>query len=167
MAKERGDMEEIEKESLKKILSSYKSKSSELIPILLEVQANFGYLPEEAILLIARFLDITEGKIYSLASFYAQFRLTPLGRQQVAICRGTACHIRGAPKLLDEIEETIGIKEGETTSDREYTLETVACIGCCALAPCLRINNNVHGEVTPERARKLFHNVNKGEQGAQ
>lgn len=157
-------MEELEEELLREILSFYKGKTSELIPILLEVQANFGYLPEEAILLIASFLGITEGQIYSVASFYAQFRLIPLGRKRVTLCRGTACHIRGAPKILEETEKVLSLKEGETSSDLEYTLETVACIGCCALAPCIRINTDVHGEMTPEKVRGLFLASGEGEQ---
>ena len=150
---------------LREILSSYQGRKSELIPILLEVQANFGYLPEEVRRLIASFLNIAEGNIYSIASFYAQFRLTPIGRQRVTVCRGTACHIRGAPQILGEIEQAVGLKEGETTSDLEYTLETVACIGCCALAPCIRINNNVHGEMTPEKAKQLFPALTEGGPG--
>jgi len=149
-------MEDLEEQLLREILSFYRGEKNELIPILLEVQANFGYLPEDAIQLIASFFKIAEGKIYSVASFYAQFRLLPLGRQRVTVCRGTACHIRGSPHILREVEKTIGVKEGETTSDMEYTLETVACIGCCALAPCLKINNSVCGEMSLEKVRGLF-----------
>ena len=159
--------EELEKERLREILSFYEGKRSELVPILLEVQANFGYLPKEAILLITSFLNIMEGQIYSLASFYAQFRLTPIGRQRLTVCRGTACHIHGAPRILGEIEKAIGIEEGETRSDLEYTLETVACIGCCALAPCISINNEVHGEMTLEKVKKLSFTLNKGEPDVQ
>jgi len=157
--------EELESELLREILSFYKGQRSELLSLLLEVQANFGYLSKEAILLIASFLNIAEGQVYSVATFYAQFRLTPLGRQRVTICRGTACHIRGAPRILEEVEKAVGIKEGETTPDLEYTLETVACIGCCALAPCLKMDSNVHGEMTPEKARGFFPALNKGGQG--
>ncbi len=157
--------EELESELLREILSFYKGKRSELVSLLLEVQANFGYLSKEAILLIASFLNIAEGQVYSVATFYAQFRLTPLGRQRVTICRGTACHIRGAPRILEEVEKAVGIKEGETTPDLEYTLETVACIGCCALAPCLKMDSNVHGEMTPGKVRGLFPAWNKGGQG--
>jgi NADH-quinone oxidoreductase subunit E len=149
-------MEELEEQLLREILSFYRGKKRELIPILLEVQANFGYLPGDAIQLIASFLNIAEGEIYSVASFYAQFRLLPLGRHRITVCRGTACHIRGSQRLLEEIEKKVGIKEGETSSDMEYTLETVACFGCCALAPCLRIDNNVHGEMIIEKVRRLF-----------
>lgn len=157
-------MEELEEQLLREVLSFYRGKKRELIPILLEVQANFGYLPGDAIQLIASFLNIAEGEIYSVASFYAQLRLLPLGRQRVTVCRGTACHIRGATHILSEMERAVGLKEGETSSDLEYTLESVACFGCCALAPCIRINNNVHGEMTPEKVRKLLPVLNGGEQ---
>lgn len=155
-------MEKREERLLREILSFYKSKRGELIPILLQVQANFGYLPEKARRLISRFLNIPEGEVYSVASFYAAFRLAPLGRNRVTVCRGTACHIHGASHIVKEIEGLIDIKEGETTPDLEYTLETVACIGCCALAPCLRINSRVHAELTPEKVRGLFPTLDKG-----
>jgi NADH-quinone oxidoreductase subunit E len=148
--------EELEEGLLREILSFYKGERAELIPILLEVQANFGYLPDYALQFIASFIGIPEGEAYSVASFYALFRLAPLGRHRVTVCRGTACHIRGASQIVSEIEELISIKEGETTPDLEHTLETVACIGCCALAPCLRIDSRVHGEMTPEKVRELF-----------
>ncbi len=146
----------MKEELLRRVLSSYKGRRGDLIPILQAVQANFGRLPEEAMLKIARFIGIPESEVYAVATFYTQFRLTPLGRKHVTACRGTACHIRGAPQILQEIEKAVGIKEGEVTSDLEYSLETVACIGCCALAPCIRINRDVHGELTPERVEELF-----------
>ncbi len=158
-------MDKREEKLLREILSLYKGRRGELIPILVQVQANFGYLPEKARKLIASFLNIPEGQLYSVASFYAQLRLEPLGRQRVTVCRGTACHIRGAPQILRKIESAIGIKEGETRSDMEYTLESIACIGCCALAPCLRVNNKVHGEMTPGKVGELFPVLNTGGQG--
>jgi len=159
-------MNGLDEELLRDILSYYQGGRSDLVPILLEVQVNFSYLPEEATQLIATFLGITEGAIHSVASFYAQFRLTPVGRHRVTVCRGTACHIRGAPHILGEIENEIGIEEGETRSDLEYTLESVACIGCCALAPCIKINQDVHGELTPGKTEQLFLALNKGEPDA-
>lgn len=147
---------------LQDILLTYRGNRSELVPILQEVQDSFGYLPEKAMLDIARFIGVPESHVYSVASFYAQFRLLPLGRKRIAVCRGTACHIRGAPQILNAIERTIGLKEGETSDDLEYTLETVACIGCCALAPCIRINKEVSGEMTPEKAQLLFLSDNNG-----
>lgn len=146
----------MEEELLGGILSYFEGKRGELIPILQQVQANLGHLPETALRRVARFIGVPESQVYSVASFYAQFRLAPLGRQRVAICRGTACHIRGAPQILEEASKVLGLPEGETSADLEYTLETVACIGCCALAPCLRVNEAVHGELTPEGVRELF-----------
>jgi NADH-quinone oxidoreductase subunit E len=164
-AKSRNEEREIcmEEELLEQILASYKGERSELVPILQEVQENLGYLPEKAMQNIARFTGVPESHVYSVASFYAQFRTLPLGKKRVAVCRGTACHIRGAPHVLHEIEASIHLKEGETSEDLEYTLETVACIGCCALAPCIRVNKDVTGDMTPEKARKLFNgNKNSG-----
>jgi NADH:ubiquinone oxidoreductase subunit E len=138
------------------ILSSHGKTADNLVPILLTVQDTFGYLPPSVIKRIADFLEIPSGKIYSVATFYKRFQLKPVGRHRITICRGTACHIRGAPQIITEIEQTIGIKEGETSVDMEYTLETVACIGCCALAPCLKINDAVHGAMTPRKAGILF-----------
>jgi NADH-quinone oxidoreductase subunit E len=146
----------MEEELLDDILSSFNGERNELIAILQEVQENLGYLPEKAMLDIARFIGVPDSHVYSVASFYTQFRLLPLGRKRIAVCRGTACHIRGAPQILSTIERTIGLKEGETSDDLEYTLETVACIGCCALAPCIKINREVSGEMTPEKAKELF-----------
>lgn len=147
----------MEEELLTEILASCKGSRGELISILQEIQDNLGYLPEKLLLDVAKFIGIPESHVYSVASFYSQFRLLPLGRNRITICRGTACHIRGAPQILNEIGKTIGIKEGETTNDLEYTLETVACFGCCALAPCIRVNTDVYGEMKPEKVEELFH----------
>jgi NADH-quinone oxidoreductase subunit E len=156
-------VEQQHEERVKEILSSYESGPGKLVPILLDVQSSIGYLPEEGMQQVARFLNINVGQIYSVASFYSQFQLTPVGRLRVTVCRGTACHIRGAPQILEELENEIGIKEGETSSDMEYTLETVACIGCCALAPCIKINTDVHGELTPRKVNEVLHNLDKEE----
>jgi len=155
-------MDELTEELLREILSFYRGHKRELIPILLEVQTNFGYLPKEAILLVAEFLNLPEGHIYSVASFYKRLRLLPLGRQRVTVCRGTACHIRGGAKILKEAEKALGIEEGETSSDLEYTLDTVACVGCCALAPCLTVNGRVRGIMSADKVRKLFAATSSG-----
>jgi NADH-quinone oxidoreductase subunit E len=138
------------------ILSSYKGNKDELIPILQQVQGEMGYLPEEAMLEIARFIGLPESRVYAVASFYAQFRFSPVGRKRVMVCRGTACHVRGASRILEELERTLGIKEGETTPDMEYTLESVACIGCCALSPCMMINKKVYAKLTQAKIRKII-----------
>jgi NADH:ubiquinone oxidoreductase subunit E len=149
-------VDELTEELIREILSFYRGAKGELIPILLEVQNNFGYLPKEAIDLVAEFLNVPMGHIYSIATFYKRLRLLPLGKQRVTVCRGTACHIRGGPHILSEIEKTIGLAEGETSSDLEYTLDTVACVGCCALAPCLTVNSKVHGTMTVDKVKELF-----------
>jgi NADH-quinone oxidoreductase subunit E len=156
----------MEEEILHDILTLYRRDRSELVPILQEVQDSLGYLPEKAMFDIARFIGVPESHVYSVASFYSQFRLLPLGRRRVAVCRGIACHIRGAPQILKKIEKTIGIKEGETSVDLEYTLETVACIGCCALAPCIRVNRDVSGEMNPEKAQEILRSLNREGQDA-
>jgi NADH-quinone oxidoreductase subunit E len=141
---------------LTEILSSYKGGRGELIPILQEIQAEFGYLPEEAMVKVAEFARVAESNVFGVASFYAQFRFTPIGKNQVKVCRGTACHVRGAPQILDEVKRQLDIEEGETTPDLEYSLETVACIGCCALAPCIAINGEVRAKMTPKKVKEVF-----------
>ena len=121
-----------------------------------ETQEQFRYLPAEAMREIARFLRIPESTIYGVCTFYAQFKLTPLGRKIVKICRGTACHVRGGAKILEETEKILGIKAGETTNDLEYTLETIACFGSCALAPVLVIDDIVHGRVTTSKVKSII-----------
>ena len=134
---------------------------SRLVPLLLALQAEFGYLPPEAIGQIGDHLGMTAGQVYSVASFYTHFKLKPIGKKHITVCRGTACHIRGAPQIADEVNDILGIGEGETSEDREYSFETVACIGCCALAPALKINDHVHGNITPREAADLFSDIKK------
>ncbi len=150
-------------EQLNAILSSYEKRRDNLIPILQHVQEEFGYLPEEAMLKVARTIGVPESRVYAVATFYTQFRFTPIGRNRVTICRGTACHVRGATRILEEVEHQLGIREGETTEDLEYTLETAACIGCCALAPCIMINDDVEAKLTPKKVSECFGKEKKNE----
>ncbi|OHB84303.1 MAG: NADH dehydrogenase [Planctomycetes bacterium RBG_16_64_12] len=138
------------------VFSSYQGTQDELIPILQDVQRQFGYLSEEAMLEVARFARVPESTVYAVATFYAQFRFTPIGRKHVTVCRGTACHVRGAPRILEAIEKQLGIKEGQTTPDLEYSLETVACIGACGLSPCIMTNKKVEAKMTPRKVVELF-----------
>jgi len=144
------------REKLDKIFAGYKGRQEELIPILQEAQGAFRYLPAAALREIARFLQITENTVYGVATFYAQFKLTPLGRTVIRVCRGTACHVRGSSKVLAEIEKQLGIKAGETTPDLEYTLETVACIGACALAPTMTIDGETYGKMTAKKVAEVL-----------
>jgi NADH-quinone oxidoreductase subunit E len=142
-------------EGLKEVLSAYEGKRDELIPILQKVQETYGYLPEESIGAIARFARVPEASVYAVATFYAQFRFTPIGKTHIMVCRGTACHVRGAPRILEKLQERLGIEEGETTEDREYSLETVACIGACGLSPCMTVNKEVEAKMTPRRVAEI------------
>ncbi|NQT30952.1 MAG: NADH-quinone oxidoreductase subunit NuoE [Deltaproteobacteria bacterium] len=141
---------------LAEILSHYSGAKSELIPILQDVQEKLGYLPEEVMQRVAKFLRLTDNTVYGVSTFYAQFSFTPTGRNKVTVCRGTACHVRGGARILAEIERRLGIKEGETTDDLEYTLETTACFGSCALAPVVVINKNVYGRVTTAKLAEIL-----------
>jgi len=143
-------------ECLEEVFSTYKGGEDELIPILQDVQARLGYLPEEAMQAIAAFTRVPESQVYAVATFYAQFRFTPIGKTHIMVCRGTSCHVRGAPRILEEIEKRLGIKEGETTEDLEYSLETVACIGACGLSPCIMTNKKVQAKMTPGKVAECF-----------
>lgn len=149
---------------IRNILTSFVGEEKEIIPILQQIQEKLGYLSEEAMLEVARFVSVPESKVYATATFYAQFRFKPVGRNHVAVCHGTACHVRGAERIQEALERQLGINEGETSEDLEYTLEGVACIGCCALAPAITINNKqVHGQLTPKRVAEIFPASKKGD----
>ena len=143
-------------EQLMRIMNDFQRKRNELIPILQKVQSEIGYLPEEALRNIAAYTHEPESRVYAVATFYAQFRFTPVGRNHVLVCRGTACHVRGASRILAEVEKQLNIHDGETTSDMEYSLETVACIGACGVSPCIMINNKVEARLNPNRVAELF-----------
>ncbi len=138
------------------ILSRHTGQKDELIPILQEVQEAFGYLPTDAMKRVAKFLHITENTAFGVATFYAQFRFHPRGKNRITVCRGTACHVRGSPRIVTEVEKLLGIKPGEITGDLEWELETIACFGSCALAPVMVVNGNVYGRMTPPRVAEII-----------
>jgi len=144
------------KEQIDAILARHERERGELIPMLQEVQAELGYLPEEAMLSIARFLRLPESNVYGAATFYAQFKFAPVGRHTIKVCRGTACHVRGVSRILEEVVKLLGINPGETTPDREYSLESIACFGSCALSPVVVVDDTVYGKMTPERVRSIL-----------
>ncbi len=149
-------METDVKEQLDELLSRYSGESGDLIPILQEAQERFGYLPGEVMQKIAKFLRLPQSTVYGVSTFYAQFKFTPTGKRIVKVCRGTACHVRGAGRILGEIERQLGIKPGETTDNLEYTLETIACFGSCALAPVIVIDKNVYGRMTTTKVGHIL-----------
>jgi len=149
-------MEPNVKKQLEDILSQYKGDTGDLIPILQAAQERFGYLPEEVMAGIAKFLRLSPSTVYGVSTFYAQFKFTPTGKRTIKVCRGTACHVRGVDRILQEIEKRLGIKPGETTDDLEYSLETIACFGSCALAPVMVVDKTVHGRMTPKKVEQIL-----------
>jgi len=145
------------KEQLDNILLQYSGEGGDLIPILQAAQERFGYLPGEAMQGIAKFLRLPESNVFGVATFYAQFKFTPTGRRIVKVCRGTACHVRRGARILSEVERQLGIKPGETTDDLEYSLETIACFGSCALAPIVVIDKTVYGRMTTKKVAEVLH----------
>jgi len=143
-------------EQLSEILSHYSGQRNELIPILQEAQERFRYLPEDVMTGIAKFLRLSESTVFGVATFYAQFKFSPSGRRVVRVCRGTACHVRGGARILREVEKRLGIKPGQTTDDLEYSLETIACFGSCALAPVTVVDRNVYGRMTATKVRQIL-----------
>lgn len=126
------------------------------IPLLQAVQKEFRYIPVEAIEQIAARTEMTETGLYGVATFYSQFRLEPVGENIIKVCHGTACHVAGAQGITEALEARLGIKDGETTADGKYTLESVACLGCCSLAPVVAINGDIYGGVDRKGAAKLI-----------
>ena len=148
---------------LKELLDSWKGKKGSLIPVLQQTQEIFGYLPQDVLLHISEELDIAISQIYGVVTFYAQFHLEPRGENIVRSCQGTACHVRGASNVLDAIKKKLGLKEGQaTTDDLRFTLETVACIGACGLAPVLTVNDKVYPAMTPDKASALLSALKEG-----
>jgi NADH-quinone oxidoreductase subunit E len=139
------------KEKIKILFQRMGNKRENLIPILQQVQEAFGYLPPDAMLEVARFLNIPEIDVYSVATFYNQFRLTPPGKHSVRVCMGTACHVKGGHITLAAWQRRLKIESGQTTSDREFDLDTVACVGCCAMAPVTVVDKKVEAKADPTR----------------
>ena len=139
------------RDRMKGILDKVGNKRENLIPILQQTQEEFGYLPPDAMLEVARFLNISEIDIYSVATFYNQFRLTPPGKHSVRVCMGTACHVKGGHITLAAWQRRLKIESGQTTPDREFDLDTVACVGCCAMAPVTVVDKKVEAKADPTR----------------
>ncbi len=144
------------------VLEKYLSQPSSLIPILQEVQKKFGYLPRDVMEDIAEYLELPVSKIYGVATFYAQFRFEPLGDHMIRVCHGTACHVKGADKIGEAVENKLGIETGETTEDGQFTLERVACLGCCSLAPVMMVDDTAHGNLTREKAKDIVEKYKEG-----
>jgi NADH-quinone oxidoreductase subunit E len=142
-------------ERLEQIIQDYNEHEISLIAVLQEVSEIYGYLPEEKMEQVAQATGVPISRIYSLATFYRSFRLEPIGRSHICVCVGTACHVRGATQVVETIERELGLEAGETSEDLEYTLETVNCLGACALGPLVTINGEYHGKQTQSTIQKL------------
>ncbi len=138
------------------IVDEYKSDTGQLISILQDVQAEFHYLPKETLIQVSDTMNIPLSRVYSVATFFKAFSLKPRGKHLIDVCLGTACHVRGAPKLLDQIERSLRTSRGETTNDLKFTLETVNCMGCCALGPVVRIDGKYFGQMGPNKVDPLL-----------
>ncbi|MEI6158071.1 MAG: NADH-quinone oxidoreductase subunit NuoE [Atribacterota bacterium] len=153
-------------QKVNKILEKYEWRASNLISILQEIQADYRYLPEEILTYVATALGVSPAYVYGVATFYAQFSLTPKGKHIIRVCDGTACHVRGSKAVLSVVWEQLGLKENEnTTSDLDFTVETVACIGACALAPAMMIDEEVYGLLNDEKAREIIDQVLERDKG--
>jgi NADH-quinone oxidoreductase subunit E len=131
------------------IIDEHHGEPSSLIQVLLQVQSEYSWLPAEVLRRIGERLDVPLARIQHIATFYKAFSLVPKGRHQVHICMGTACHVRGASRILDKVEDVTGIKPGETDLELKFSLETVNCLGCCALGPVMEIDGKTHGKLSP------------------
>ena len=140
-----------------------KNDRSNLIALLQDIQDVYGYLPEDTLREISEYIGIPFSSVYGVATFYNQFRLTPLGRNLVRVCRGTACHVKNSANILTALETELGIKAGQTTRDKVFTLETVACIGACSIAPVININSEYYGRVVIKEIPKIINNYKKEE----
>jgi NADH-quinone oxidoreductase subunit E len=139
-----------------RLFLGFRGEEGDLIPILQRAQETFGYIPKEAVRRVSLFLRISENQIYGVASFYSQFRFTPPGRNSIKVCLGTACHVRGGQILCEAVERELDIQPGETTADGRYDLERVACLGCCALAPVVQINDDIYSRMTVIRLKEIL-----------
>ena len=154
------------KQKTKQIIKKHKSNKSALIAVLQDIQEAFNYLPKEALKTASNMMKVPMSRVYEAATFYTAFSLKPRGKHIVKVCKGTACHVRGAAILQDRFETTLGIKPGETTKDGTFSLETVNCVGACALGPVVVIDTDYHGQVTINKVDKIIKKINN-EEGAQ
>lgn len=145
------------------VLNEYGGVSSNLITILQKAQIIYGYLPKDVMYHIAQNVGVTPAEVMGVATFYSQFRLAPIGKYLIMSCQGTACHVNGSERVAAAISEYLGIANGETTEDGLFTLEEVACLGCCSLAPVIMINGEAYGNLTPDSAVEVIKNIQKQE----
>ena len=155
-------IDENEISEVNRILQENKDAGGNLISLLQRIQDYFGYIPSNIVFYVSNKLKIPPAEILSVATFYTQFKLNEKGKNVITVCDGTACHVKGSPLLLNYFENELGIKPGETSQDKMFTLESVACLGCCAISPVCIINGQIHGNLSLKKVKKLFKSLVKG-----
>jgi len=145
-----------------KLIKKYKNNKGPLIPLLQEIQKEYGYVPKEAINLVSRELKIYPVKLYEVLTFYKQFHIRPRGKHTIKVCQGTACHVMGGKEILDYLSDQLGIKEGETTADKLFSLERVACLGCCGMAPVVVVDDDFYGNCTYQKIDYALKKIKDG-----
>jgi NADH-quinone oxidoreductase subunit E len=148
----------MDNDTIDKIIDKYQGDPGSLVQVLLEIQSKNRWLPKEALDKVAKKLKVPLNRIQHIVTFYKAFSLVPKGRHEVHVCTGTACHVRGAPRVLDRVQDLIGIRPGETDLDLKFSLETVNCLGCCALGPVMVIDGEYHGKMSPARSEEVLKN---------
>jgi len=148
----------MDQERIDRIIEKYKGKASSVIQVLLEIQRENRWLPGEVLEKVSEKLGVPLSRIQHIVTFYKAFSLAPKGRHEIHVCTGTACHVRGAPRLLDTVQDLTGIKPGETSSDLKFSLKTVNCVGCCALGPVMVIDGEYHGNMVPAKSEDVLKN---------
>jgi NADH-quinone oxidoreductase subunit E len=156
----------IDIKDLAPIIREYSGQEGSLIEMLQKTQEKYGYIPGSAITLISQMTHIKPAKILGVVTFYAQFKLKPVGKYEILLCQGTACHVNGSETIQEALSEELGIKCGDTTQDGVFTLSEVACLGCCSLSPVMMINGETHGNLTPDKAKDIIAKLRAKEAGA-
>lgn len=156
----------VDLELMDPVIEKYKNVRGNMIPLLQHTQELYGYIPREAFLKLEKDTSLKLSDMYGVASFYAQFRLAPVGKHIIKVCHGTACHVQNATAITEALEEELGIKDGSTTEDAVFTLESVACLGCCSLAPVMMIGDNTYGKLTGKQAKDVLRNLREQETGS-
>lgn len=154
------------KDALSAVLDEYGTVPGSLITVLQKAQAIYGYLPQDVLSEIAAKMNIPVARVYGVATFYTQFRFTPVGKYFIQLCKGTACHVNGADTIARTIREELGIDDGETTGDGLFSLKCVACLGCCSLSPVMMINGETYGSLTPAKVREILAELKEAENHA-
>ena len=145
------------------IVDKYQEKRTALISILHDVQDRYKYLPEEALKMVASRLHMDINEIYGVATFYKSFSLVPKGKHSITLCLGTACHVRGGPKILRELKKQLNIEPGQTTADKQFSLNVVNCLGVCAIGPVMFVDGKFYGEMSPLKAKRIIEKMNRNE----